>query len=148
MATSGKPYQPTNLQACSSCGTAVAAENVLYTTDARIVCAKCYALADIVETDKRHAHAIRNAAIGAAIGGLLTFFSPMVQIGFVVLFAAGLTLATGIYAVQALAFAQERFLKHLTQGDRILIWCCSIFGIAIGGLVAVVWLLGVSLLFA
>jgi hypothetical protein len=67
----------TTTVACSGCGTNVAAANVLYTTDARVVCAKCYANADIVETDKRHAHNIRNAAIGSAVGGIFSFFSPL-----------------------------------------------------------------------
>ena len=40
------------MAACNSCGTAVADANVLYTADARIVCARCYAAADIVEIIK------------------------------------------------------------------------------------------------
>ncbi len=120
--------------ACNSCGTAVADANVLYTADARIVCARCYAAADIVETDKRHAHNIRNAAIGCAVGGIVSFFSPLSTILFVVIACVVATFVSGIYAIQQLSAGQERFTKHLTSGDRVLIWFCSIFGMAVAGL--------------
>ena len=41
--------------------------DVLYTTDARIVCAKCYAVEDILATDKRAAQNIVKAAVGCAV---------------------------------------------------------------------------------
>jgi hypothetical protein len=122
----------------------VAAANVLYTTDARVVCAKCYANADIVETDKRHAHNIRNAAIGSAAGGIFSFFSPLSGFMIVVIAVVVATMISGIYAIRSLTGDAERFTKHLTSGDRILIWFCSIFGIVISGLVAVAVLGGVS----
>jgi uncharacterized membrane protein HdeD (DUF308 family) len=135
-------------QICSGCGAPVAAANVLYTADARIVCAKCYAAADIVETDKRHANNIRNAAIGSALCGILTFFAPLSGVLLVVLASGTAAVASGIYAINAMAFGQERFTKHLTPGDRLLVWICSIIGMALGAFFALMMVIGVALLFA
>jgi hypothetical protein len=134
-------------EACSGCGQPVAPENVLYTADARIVCAKCYAIADIVETDKRHAHNIRSAAIASAVGGIFAFFSPLAGFLIVVVAVVTASMISGIYALRSLVSAQPRFAVHITSGDRVLIWFCSLFGIIISGLIAVITLSGVSLLF-
>ena len=135
-------------QICSGCGAPVAAANVLYTADARIVCAKCYAAADIVETDKRHANNIRNVAIGSSLCGILTFFAPLSGVLLLVLAAGTASVISGIYAINALAFGQERFTKHLTPGDRLLVWVCSILGIALGALFSLLMLINVAQLFA
>lgn len=119
---------------CAGCGTAVAAANVLYTQDAMPVCARCYASADIVETDKRHANAIRTSAIGAGIGGMISFLSPASGMLLVVIVACTLTMMSGIYAMRAVTGDHPRFTRHLTAGDRTLIWVCSIFGVGIAGL--------------
>ena len=119
--------------ACNGCGTPIDPANALYTTDAKMVCAKCYAAADILETDKRAAHNIRNAAIGCAAGGIFSFFSPLSGFMIVVVGIVVATFVSGIYAIQSLATGQERFTRHLTSGDRVLIWFCSIFGIAVAG---------------
>jgi len=119
--------------ACNNCGTAIAEADVLYTTDARIVCAKCYAAADILETDKRAAHNIRSAAIACAVGGIVSFFSPLSTMLIVVIACVAMTMVSGIYAIQSLARGNERFTRHLTPGDRGLIWFCSIFGMAVAG---------------
>ena len=119
---------------CSGCGTPVAPANVLYTTEAMPVCARCYAQADIVETDKRHAGAIRGAAIAAAGGGMLTFFSPVFGLLIIVIASVAFTMVSGIYALRAVTSDAPRFTRHLTSGDRVLIWFCSIFGVGIAGL--------------
>ena len=135
-------------QICNGCGAPIAAANVLYTADARVVCAKCYAAADIVETDKRHANNIRNTAIGSSLCGILTIFAPLSGVLFVVLAAGTASVISGIYAINAMAFGQERFTKHLTPGDRLLVWICSIIGIGLGAFFALMMLVGVALLFA
>lgn len=137
---------PTQLEACSVCGTALAPANVLYTADARVVCARCYAQADIVETDKRHAHTIRNAGLACAGGGLLTFFSPLSGLVFVVFAAAAFTISTGIYAILQVAGGKDRFTQHLSQGDVLLVWICSIVGIGLAAFVALGTLTGIGLL--
>ena len=135
-------------QICNGCGVPVAAANVLYTADARIVCAKCYAAADIVETDKRHANNIRNAAIASSLLGILTLFAPISGILLVVLASGTAAVGSGIYAINAMAFGQERFTKHLTPGDRVLVWICSIIGMALGAFFALMMIIGVAQLFA
>jgi hypothetical protein len=136
----------TAAQPCSMCGTPVAPQNILYTQDARVVCARCYAQADIVETDKRAANNIRNAAIGCAIGGIFTFFSPLSGMVIIVLVAAALTIMSGVFAVMGVTSNQTRFTRHLTSGDRVLIWFCSIFGMLVGGFVALMHLVGFALI--
>ena len=72
-------------------------------------------------------------AIGCAAGGVLSFFSPLSGFMIVVIAIVVATFVSGIYAIQSLATGQERFTRHLTSGDRVLIWFCSIFGIAVAG---------------
>jgi hypothetical protein len=67
------------------------------------VCARCYAAADIVETDKRAAHNIRNTAIGCAAGGIFSFFSPLSGFMIVVVAVIVATFVSGIYAINSLA---------------------------------------------
>ncbi len=131
---------------CSGCGIEVSPSNVLYTTEAKVVCAKCYNLADIVETDKRAAGNIKRAAIGCAIAGVISFFAPLggiIAVGAAVLVA----MTSGIFALQSMGPRNERFLKHLTGGDRTMIWICSIFGLAIAGLMGLSTLASWSLFF-
>jgi len=118
---------------CAGCATPIDPASALYTADAKMVCARCYAANDILETDKRAAHNIRNAAIGCAVGGLFSFFSPLSGLMIVVVAVIVATISSGIYAINSLANGQERFTRHLTQGDRVLIWFCSIFGMAVAG---------------
>jgi hypothetical protein len=128
---------------CNMCGVALAPADVLYTQDARIVCAKCYANLDIVETDKRAAHNIRNAAIACAVMGVISFFSPLSGFMAVVIGCVVASFVSGIYAIQSLARGNERFTRHLTSGDRVLIWFCCIFGFLVAGIMGLA-VLGVS----
>lgn len=121
--------------ACSGCGVELAPQNVLYTTEALVVCAKCYAAADIVATDKRAANNIRNAAMGSLIGGVLAFFAPLSGMMIVVIAMVVFTIVSGIYAIQSLARGNERFTKHLSPATRVFIWIGSIVGIAIAGFI-------------
>jgi len=111
----------------------LAPQNVLYTTEAKVVCAKCYAKEDILATDKRAANNIRNAAVGSALGGVMSFFSPLSGMMIVVIAMVVFTIISGIYAIQSLARGNERFTKHLSSGTRVMIWVGSIFGIAVAG---------------
>lgn len=128
--------------ACNSCGTQIDPSNALYTADAKMVCARCYAAADIVETDKRAAANIRNAGIACAAGGIGAFFSPLSGFMLVVVAVIVATFVSGIYAINSMMTGQERFTRHLTSGDRVLIWFCSIFGIALAGFMGLAVLIG------
>ena len=133
--------------ACNGCGTMIDPANALYTADAQMVCAKCAAASDILETDKRAAHNIRNAGIACALTGVMSFFSPLSGFLLVVVGVIVMTFLSGIYAINSMANGQERFTRHLTPGDRVLIWFCSIFGMAVAGLMGLTVLLGWGLLF-
>jgi uncharacterized membrane protein HdeD (DUF308 family) len=133
------------LQACTGCGVAVAPANVLYTSDARVVCAKCYAQADIVETDRRHARVIRNAGLASLGGGVFTFFSPLSGLLVVVIAAGVFAIATGIYALGQVSAGNDRFTRHLTSGDRTLVWVTAIAGMAIAALVVMGVFAGMSI---
>lgn len=130
----------TTMTTCSGCGAQIAPQNVLYTTAADPVCAKCYAKEDIVETDKRAAANIKRLAIGSAVGGVITFLSPLSGIGLVVIGCILFSMISGIWALQSMARGNERFTRHLTSGDRTLVWIASIFGIALSGLMGLAWM--------
>lgn len=119
--------------ACNGCGTMIDPANALYTPDAQMVCARCSAASDIIETDKRAATNIRNAGVGCALTGVLSFFSPLAGFGLLVIGLVVATFLSGIYAITSMGYGQERFTRHLTSGDRVLIWICSIFGMMVAG---------------
>jgi hypothetical protein len=120
----------------------LAQADVLYTTDARIVCAACFGKADIVETDKRAANNIRNAAVASLVAGLLSFVMP-IFVGLIIeiLFLA-LAFSSGLYALRSLMPGNERFSRHLTLGQRVGIWICAGIGLGLASLVTLA-LLGV-----
>lgn len=133
-------------QYCSGCGADIAPQNVLYTATAQIVCAKCYAAADIIATDIRHAKRIRSLAIGSVLAGVGTMVAPLSGFAIVVIAFAISAVSSGIYAIIYMGRGNERFTKHLSAGDKALVWICSIGGIALGGSFALFWLLGIQLL--
>lgn len=125
---------------CSGCGAMLAQSDVLYTSEARIVCAACFGKADIVETDKRAANNIRNAAVASLVAGLLSFFMPLV-VGLVIeIMFLVIAFSSGLYALRSLMPGNERFTKHLTVGQRALIWICAGGGIGLASLVTLAFL--------
>lgn len=128
------------MNSCSSCGRPLPSQSdILYTADARIVCSGCYAKADIVETDKRAANNIRNAAWTSLLAGVLSWFAPlagMIALGF----AIAIALTSGVFAMQSMARGNERFTKHLTNVQTSLVWVTSVIGVALAGLMALAWL--------
>jgi hypothetical protein len=123
--------------ACSGCGAMMEPGDVLYTAEARPVCARCYASADIVETDKRAGNNIKSAgfaALGAA--GLSFMFNPL----FLVTVSSVLS---AIYALKSLTNKHdERFTKHI-KNDRVLIIACSILALIINAIVVLIVLTAV-----
>ncbi|HEU0031163.1 MAG TPA: hypothetical protein VFQ53_11060 [Kofleriaceae bacterium] len=124
---------------CSGCGAQMAPQNVLYTSTADPVCAKCYAKADIVATDQRAAANIKRLAVGSALGGLLAFFSPLSGFGIVVIASIIFAMASGIWALQSMARGNERFTQHLQGSGRAMVWVLSVFGIAVAGFSLLMW---------
>src|SRR5437870_2286606 len=63
---------------CSGCGKAIANDQILYTSDARIVCPQCNARVDVAVANWNVGNKIKGAAITAAACGALCFvFDPV-----------------------------------------------------------------------
>ncbi|CAN5713887.1 hypothetical protein BH11MYX2_BH11MYX2_04860 [soil metagenome] len=106
---------------CSGCGTILADTDVLYTADARITCAKCFAQADILETDKRAGQGIKAAAFSAFGLTLLSLvFNP-----FFLCNIGGAITAIGVIA-SLFRKGDERFTKHIAGWKPILLGICAI----------------------
>jgi len=103
---------------CSGCGVSLNGSDVLYTPDAKVVCATCNAKSDILETDKRAGNNIKSAGFGALAMAALTFiFNPFF------LFTV-LSSASAVYVLKSLSNkGDERFTKHI-RNDRMLIYAC------------------------
>ena len=128
-------------QPCGSCGTPVASANVLYTAEALAVCARCFANDDLLATDKRAARNIRSASIMALVAGVIAIFAPLggsIAVGASCLVA----FSSAIFAVQSMTPRNLRFTKHLTGGDKTMIWIFSILGMALAAFTALgTWVL-------
>ena len=120
------------MSTCSSCGKALAAADVLYTEDAKIVCTACNVKQEIVRDEKGAARNIRMAAftcLGAALFGFAAF-----SVGYGLFFYAGaiISIASGIFAGQAILSAgDERFTKHISPAEKIVIIAATVIGLAI-----------------
>ena len=124
--------------ACNFCGVPLTQDQVLYTSDARIACAQCNAKVDLVVTDMRVGHNIRNSAyyaIGAA--GLSFVFNPIFLV----------TISSMISAIFALTSVNrrgdERFTQHI-QRDKGAILACSIIALVINAVVILIILMAIS----
>ena len=120
------------MTACSSCGKALAPADILYTEDAKIVCVACSTKREIVRDEKGAARNIRVASftcLGAALFGFAAF-----AVGYGLFFYVGaiMSIASGIFAGQALVSAgDERFTKHISPGERVVIIVCTVLGLGI-----------------
>jgi hypothetical protein len=132
---------------CSSCNAAVDPNNALYSPEANVLCATCFAKLDILETDKRAAKNIVNAAGAALLAGVLTW--PSIMIGTIAMvFAILIAFTSAIYALRSLFPGNERFSKHLTGGQRMWVYIASIGGIVFAGIPALLIALGVGAIVA
>jgi hypothetical protein len=109
---------------CSGCGVALAQADVLYTTDAQIVCTACSAKADLVETDKRAATTIRStgfSSLGFAIASFVV--NPFLLC----------TILSAISAFYALGSFwnpnDQRYTKHISRGARF--WVMTAAAVAL-----------------
>lgn len=121
------------MSSCSSCGTALATADILYTEDARIVCLACSSKREIARDEKRAARNVKLSSftcLGAAIFGFASF-----AIGFGLFFyaAAVVSIASGVYAGNALINGHDRVTQHMTPADKAIAWACTGLGLAIAG---------------
>ncbi|HEY4055152.1 MAG TPA: hypothetical protein VGM39_01045 [Kofleriaceae bacterium] len=107
--------------ACSGCGAILADTDVLYTADARITCAQCFAKADLLETDKRAGQGIKAAAFSAFGLALLSLvFNPF----FICNLGSAIT-AVGVIA-SLFRKGDERFTKHIASWKPFLLVICAV----------------------
>jgi len=109
---------------CSGCGKTLIESDILYTADARVVCAACNDKDDVAATDKRAANNIRTSAITSLLVGLLSVFVNPIYACTVIAISAG------AYALKSLLPGNERFSDLLSPGTKSLIWVCACLGIA------------------
>ena len=133
---------------CSSCNAAVDPRNALYSPEANILCAECFAKLDLVETDKRAAKNIVRAANAALLAGVITWPLAMFIGLIAMVFAVIVAFTSAIFALRSTFAGNERFTKHLTGGQRAWINIASIGGIVLAGIPALLVALGVGVIMA
>jgi hypothetical protein len=124
--------------ACNFCGKQLTVDQVLYTSDARVACRDCNAKVDLVQTDMKVGHNIRNAsfyAIGAA--GLSFIFNPI----FLVTISS---MISAIYSLTAVnRKGDERFTQHIER-DKGAIYACSIIALVLNAIVIILIFIALS----
>ena len=120
------------------CGKAISGSDILYTEDAREVCATCSAQASIQGDERRAARNIQVAAwtcLGISLASWL--FDPY--------FVCNITaILSGVYALKSMGRGNERFTRYLTSGGRTQVWVCSIIGLVLTGIQLLVILIVVA----
>ena len=119
---------------CSGCGKGLAQAEILYTADARPVCAACSAQADLLETDKRAAGNIVKAGWAALGAGALAFVGPIALLGIITYFFVASSVIGAVFAIQGLARGNERFTQHLSEGQRVMGHVCAVGGMILSAL--------------
>src|SRR5262245_8499627 len=126
------------METCSSCGTALAPNQILYTPNAKVICAACNDKADLVDTDKRAASNIVKAAWGSLGAGAISLIAPLALMSIITyLFVAVAILSAG-FAIKSMEHGgdNDRFTKYLSGGQRIMVWVCSGIGVLLAGATA------------
>ncbi len=116
---------------CSTCGKALAPSDVLYTSEAAIICAACAGKAEIVGDERNAARNIKLAAfscLGAALAGFAAF---MVAFGLGFWTGAIISLAAGFYAGNSMLSDGGRFTKYLSPTEKTAVWISTIAGLVI-----------------
>lgn len=117
------------MQTCQMCGTAIAGDEVLYTADARIVCAGCFGKADVAATASRSSGAVGLYAAGA-ITALIPFNfhvseSSSVMVNGQVVEATSrdyIALICGVIAMMLGAIGTVRAIRSKARGAAIAGW--------------------------
>ena len=115
---------------CSGCGKPLAPGDILYTADARIVCAVCNGVTEVAQANWNAGNKIRNAAIASLVCGLGGWLIDPV---FLVTIA---TVALAIYALTSVNKGTDE--QFQIAKDRGMIYGCSIFGLVMVALKIVV----------
>jgi hypothetical protein len=108
---------------CSGCGVALAQADVLYTADAKPVCAACNSKADLVDTDKRAAGNIVKAGWASLGAGALSFVGQIALLGVIAYFFVAASAISGAY--------NDRFTQHLTATQKTTAMVTAVVGIVL-----------------
>ncbi len=119
--------------ACAFCNKPLGPSEVLYTPDARVVCAACNAKVELAVTEVRAGHNIRNASISSLVMAAISFiFNP-----FWVMTIA--SMIAGIGSLTAISRkGDERFTRHADKGA---VYACSIIALVLDAIVIVITIL-------
>jgi hypothetical protein len=117
---------------CSACGKGLAASDVLYTSEAAIICAECAGKAEIVGDERNAARNIKIAAFTCLGAALMGFGAFMVAFGLGFWSGAIISVSSGLYVLNAMIGAEsERFTRYLSAATKSTIWLCTLAGLAI-----------------
>ena len=104
---------------------------MLYTDEAKIVCADCAGKAEISRDEGRSARNIKRAALTCLVAALLGLAAlvTMFVVGFWA--SAVISVAAGLFAANSMLTNGERFLRYLSAVDKTVIWVCTVVGLGI-----------------
>ena len=116
---------------CSGCTKALAPGDVLYTGEAKIVCAECAGKAEISRDEASSARNIKRAALTCLVAAVLGFGSLITMFGLGFWACAIISVGAGLFAANSMISNGERFLRYLSAADKTVIWVCTLAGLGI-----------------
>jgi predicted RNA-binding Zn-ribbon protein involved in translation (DUF1610 family) len=116
---------------CASCGKGLASNDVLYTGEAKIVCAECAGKAEISRDEARSARNIKRAALTCLVAALLGLAALMTMFALGFWACAVISVSAGLFAGNSMISNGERFLRYLSPVDKTVIWVCTLGGLGI-----------------
>jgi len=120
------------MELCTTCLSPLAPNQVLYTPAAKVICVSCNNQVDLVDTDKRAANNIVRNGTGALTAGIASvpvlLFVSMIAGSLPAFGAIAVSIVLGILAIRALQPGNERFTKHLSDGQTTYVWVATILG--------------------
>jgi hypothetical protein len=118
-------------QPCSKCGVSLAPSDVLFNSDARVVCEACVMKSEIVRDENNAARNLRRAGWSALAFGVVAFLGPISSLGWLsYVFAAGAVM-TAAFAITGAGRRDDIAGKHLSRGQRLLIYTECTLGLAL-----------------
>jgi len=120
------------METCTVCAAQLTANQVLYTPEAKVICAGCQSASDLVDTDKRAAGNIVRNATGALAFGIASvpvlIFLSFVAGSLPALASIAASIVAGIAAVLGMSQKNERFNKLLGDGQTLYVWIATVVG--------------------
>jgi hypothetical protein len=122
---------------CSSCNASLGPSQILYSSDAKVICAACNAKVDLGDTDKRAArNIVRGATASLSLGVMsvvLLFFLTPIAGALPAYGAIAASIFSGVISLRGMAAGNERFTKLLSGGESTWVYIGSILGFVFCG---------------